>query len=309
MDIIALLPPGYSVTFFVLAGIAAFGYAFQDSLMAHFGRKIDPYLVGAIRNLSFIITLVPLLFLAAPDSIVATLMHYKLLLISGASGAVGFACMLMAQRYFPIGIVATFDQTIQIWLLIWSALFFREIVPVLSYGAIALIIFGVVLLAMQNTHMPHLDSRRIIGFGYMLAFPFLISVTVFCMVIVARDTDPFAAAYFWEVFIGFFAAAIFLLRKYVWRKSLSQNHHSHVSAKDIGWISLISSGTLLGSGIMPVLMVIGSPGVAASIMAPLGVVSATLLSSFILHEHLKIGHWLAMLVVLCGVVLLKLSLP
>ncbi len=231
-----------------------------------------------------------------------------MILLSGACGVIAFSSQLFAQRFFAVGVVATFSQMAQLWLLLWSVIFFDEFIPALAYLAIATVIGGVVFLMLQRTHLPHLDARANLGFVYVFLSPFFMSLMLLFMVMVARQTHPFATAYFWEVSIGFIALAVYLLRITVFQSKLDRRYRSTISLKEAGFVILITSTTLLGSGISPVLMTIGSPGVVQAIMQPLGVVIAVLLSRVIFQESLTHKQWGAIGIVLLGVVFLKLSL-
>ena len=294
--------------FFLLAALAGFGYSFQSTMLAHFGRRIDPFLVTVCRNLSFIITLSPLLLLAPAASIMQALSLWPFLLLAGLLGTLGFFCTLMAQRFFPVGIVTSAGQMLQIWLLLWAMLLFGESVSIASWAAIILIIAGVVFMMLQKNHMPHLDSRVLVGLVFALLYPLALSLSIMSMLYVAKHSHPLAAAYFWEVAIGLFALLIFLGRKHWCHTRFLPTHRIAVSWREALLIALITSTTLLGSGLGPMLMTAANPGVVEAVMMPMGVITSVLLAWAVFRERLLLAQWLAIGVVVGGVMLLKLTL-
>jgi len=275
-------------------------------MLARYARKIDPFLVTTCRNLSFIVTFLPLLFLAPTGSISSVLAHGDTLLLAALFGLIGFIFSLFAQRTFPVGIVFSFSQMTAIWLLVWSLIVFHDAVPWIVLIAVFVILLGIASLGLQKSHMPHLDGQKRIGLIYALIFPFFASLGYFFMAVLARETHPFVAGYFWEVMVGILSGLYFLIRKIFFASSLSKKHRSKITWQEVILIALYASATLIGTGLISVLMVIGSPGIVQSIVGPLSVIFSTLLAAFFYGERLKLGQWISIATVLAGVVLLKL---
>ncbi len=305
MDIAAILPQGYTWVFLLIAVIAGCGYAVQGTLVASYGRRFDPLLVTSCRNLSFIVTLSPLLLFAPVGSLQSLLPFVGYLLLAGLFGGLAVTLIFVSQRTFPVGIVSGFQQMTQIWLLLLSYFVFEERIGLPASYAIVLILCAVIFLAIRRSSMPHLKEVNLLALFYVFLFPFFLGTAFLLVAWVGRQSNLLAAGYAWEVSIGVFAFAIFWIRKLLIKNNASKKEQK-LTAKDVFWIGLYSSGTLLGTGGSMLLYGIASPGVGQTAISSIQMISMSLLAILLYKERLKLGQWLAIFVILAGLGILKI---
>ncbi len=306
LDIIAALPQGYTWAFFIIALLSSLGYAIQGTLLAQYARLFDPFLVTSCRNLAFIFTLSPLLLLAPPGSLQSLAPHFPLLLLAAFFGALGVTFIYASQRAFPVGVVSGFQQMLQVWMLIFGYLFLQERIGILPAVAISIIMGGVLFLALQKSSLPHLNQVKPFHLFLVFLFPLLQALGFFLIAIIGRETNLLAAGYAWEFLIGVFAFAIFLIRKFL-NKSPILSPKQKFRIKDAFWIAVIGTGTLFGTGGTMILYGLASPGVSQTVISALQIVIICLLAIWLYGEYLKKKQWLAMTVIVIGLILLKLA--
>lgn len=289
---------GESATlFFSLSLIAGIGYSLHNILLVSFARSMDGLSITVYRNLSFIVTLSPLLFLAGFDGTKDTLEYWPYLIGAGITGASGYLFLLESQKYLPVGIATVIASTMPLFLLLWGFLVFGETISPISFFFVLIVILGVSLVASAKSHpMPHLDQRTMLGFFYAFLFALFGSLSYFFMSFSASHADPFAAGYFWEISVGFSAILLVILRKIVFQKKFTV-----LSPKKSLEIALRSSPILFASGIIPLAMSLGPPGIAQSLSNASGIIVAVLLSIVFFHEHLRLIQYIAIGIIIAGV--------
>lgn len=306
LDLLALLPKGYTPVYFLIALIAGWGYAVQGLLVANYGRRFDPFLITACRGLSFAITLSPLLLLAAPGSFEKTIPFLGTLIFAGFLGAIAVALIFTAQRFFPVGVVASFQQMAQLWLLLFGFLFLGDAIGLSSLLAILVILVGLVALALHKSDALHLKSISPVCYGYVFLFPFLLGTGYFLLAKVSRQADPLVAAYIWEISIGVIGLLIFLMHKYFIQHENKKNTHKF-TFRDAFFIGIFASGTLLGTGGVVILYALGNAGIGQTAVASLQMLIMAVIGAAFFGERLKTGQWLAIAVIIAGLVGLKLA--
>jgi drug/metabolite transporter (DMT)-like permease len=297
-----MIPVEYQqLAFFSLALLAPLGYSLQQVLLSFYSRKMDGLILVTYRNLSFIITLSPLLFLSGKEGILLTLQQWPFLIGAGMCGAMGLSFIFESHKYLPLGIVSAFSQISSVLILLWVFLYTGEIPNIFVFCSVLCILIGGFFLTLQNNHFPHLNPKIGKGFFFVACSLLFGSGTFFLMSIAVQRAHPFASGYFWEICIGLFAFIVLFLREKKRGKPLQM-----LPIKDIGKIALFSFPTLLGSGALPLAMTLGNPGVAHSLTNAGGVIITIFLSICIHREKLKFGQVGAISIVLFGVVGMKM---
>lgn len=173
-----------------------------------------------------------------------------------------------------------------------SLAFYRNI-------SFVVILLGTVLLGMNHTHMPHLDSRFGIGISFIVIKSIPLAYLTYVLAYLSRNADPFVSGYFWEISIGI--ACLFLL---VLRSLIFGKHIQKIDVRTFFIIAACSFPTLIGTGFMSLASRDGPIGIINAIGSGLLVVSA-LLARFLYNEKLGKGQWASMLLILAGIVALK----
>lgn len=276
------------------------GYGVQTSLLAHLSRKIDALDITLYRNLSFIVTLAPLLFFVEPSEVMEVFQYWPQLLFMGLMAMMALWGIFVSFRYLPIGIsFAMRSGMVAIFVAIMGYLFFAEALSLWAVLLIILAIIATVFLAAQKNHMPHLNEKTLIGILSLLLTAIPAAVTVFMAGWLSRQVEPFVAGYFWEVTIGLIAFLGVLLRTLFTRKKFKW-----VGAKDFGKIALAAWPTLIGTGAFT-LAVSQGPIAIVSAIGLASVVVGTLMAHYLFHEKLNLRQWLGMLVILLVVAGMK----
>ena len=73
--------------FYFFAIISMLGYALQNTLLVRYARSMDGFSLSFYRNISFVITLLPLLILSPPEATISVLAEWRTLLLAGLGGA------------------------------------------------------------------------------------------------------------------------------------------------------------------------------------------------------------------------------
>lgn len=283
--------------FIGLSCLAAVLYALQNALLAKYSRQIGGLSTAVYRNLSFVITMAPILFFVDPQEIYYALSFWPLFLFMGATGAFALSCSLSAQRSLPISIVTSFGQASPLFLLLWSFLFLGEEISLFTGIFVFLVVLGTLFLAFQNHHLPHLDGKQNLALLLMLMAVFLGSIGFFAVAQGARMTDPLVTGYFWEVSVGIFALFFSFLRSVFFKIPLHR-----VSKKEWGQIAFMSSPTIIASVCLPFAMTLGNPGISSVILSSVIILMSILFGIFLYKEHLKKTQMLPIFLLLVGII-------
>lgn len=289
--------------FFVLSLLSGIGYAIHNALLAGFGRSTEGLSVLVCRNLSFWITLSPLLFLAGWEATKDVLHHWPSLLLAGLFGALCMWVLITSYRFLAVGISSAFLQISPLFLMLWMYLCCKESISAMSFFWVMVVLVGVSTLAAQKNHMPHLEKKVLQGLSLVFLAALFLSLSYFFMVRVAHVASPFATAYFWEFFVGVFA-----LLFYWGRKILGKKTKHPLTPKLFLRVSFASLPVLLGSGLIPLAMSMGPSGIALAISSSVNVMVASILAFFLHQENLRIFQWMSIAVIILGIIGVRLSM-
>lgn len=288
--------------FFFWAFTSMFAYALQDTLLVKHARKVDTLSLAIYRNISFVITLFPLLFLTSPEKIKEAYFFAPQILFSGLFGACAVWLGFLAYRFLPVGIVSSISKSILvIGLTLLSFIVFQETITTLTFFIICVVLAGTAYLGNQNNHMPHLDKKTYLGILFTIFSSFCAIATIFLMIKTSRELDPFVSGYFWEVSIGVFAFLIGIIR-YIFTKKKIQIVKISTFIK----IALAASPTLIGTGALAFAVTLGPVSITSTIGASSMIVTS-ILAHFLYKEKLSKHQWIGIIIVTCGIIVLKLT--
>lgn len=284
--------------FFLIAFIAAFGYALQMTLMADFYRRMDTLSAVAYRGLSLGLTMAPLLAWAPVEQYARLGSVWPVLLLLFILTACGDWAIADVVRFLPVGVgTAIANSLIAIVTAFLGFVFFHEALQAGQVVMMTLIILAVFVLGLTRstgTLPPEYNLRRgVIRAGLT---GLLLGGGFSAMGSLSRSFHPFLVGYVWELGTGLTAFFILFLRSKLNRPGLAR-----LQPKEFGKLALACSPTLIGTGLYALSMSMGPMGLATAIIAT-QMVFTTLLAWMLYHEKLTWLQW-AILLVICGLVM------
>ena len=296
-----LLDSRYHLSMFYLFAIGSMvAYAFQNTLLVHHARKIDGLSLAAYRNLSFIVTLLPLLFLSPAAHILTILSHWRLLIVSGVTGGISLGLLFSSYKFlstsFSSALVIS-TSTISTTCLGWWYL--GERIPVHTLLFIMVILSGVLGFGLQYKRITHLDRRLLLGILLAALNGPFVAYSKYLAAVLARATDPLAVGYFWEVSIGISSFFLLLLRQLLLKKKMQR-----ITPKTLAVIAACGSPTLLGTGLFTLAAANGPIAIVSAIGGG-ALVVATLLAWGWYGEKITLKQSLAISVIVLGILGLK----
>ena len=277
------------------------GYALQNTLLVRYARSMDGFSLSFYRNISFVITLLPLLILSPPEATISVLAEWRTLLLAGLGGALALILRFASYHYIPVGISHSFTKvatTVLLTALGWIV--FREHLQWQTLSLIGLLLFGIAWLGMQRNHMPHLNNQTLRGIGIAIFASLPLAYTIFLFVRLSKSIDPYASSYFWEVSIGISTFLLIVCRWLMTGKKIER-----ISVKKFLAISAASFPTLIGTAGLGLAVRQGPLGVASAIGSASLVVVA-LLAWWWYGEKLKGTQWYAIALIVVVMAGLKL---
>ncbi len=98
--------------FYVYALGSMLSYTVQQTLLIRYARKIDGLSLAFYRNISFVVTLLPLLINAKTSDFAVMAAHWQMLALSGVCGAVYLALIYGSYAYLPAGICSSVSKAV-----------------------------------------------------------------------------------------------------------------------------------------------------------------------------------------------------
>ncbi|MCF7830844.1 EamA family transporter [Candidatus Gracilibacteria bacterium] len=289
--------------FFFLVIISMLAYSFQGTLLVRHAREIDGLSLSIYRNLSLGISMIPLLFLANKADFLAIPQFLPLILGAGLSGAISLSLGFTAVRFLPVGISTAFGNGATVIVILFLGfIFFQESLSILQAVFVGIILGSGIVVGFQKNWMPHLDERTRLGIIIRITGSLFTGLTFFLMSKVARELNPYIAAYSWELLIGIFALVLALERS-----TFSKQKIKRISWSKFGKILLISSPTLLGSGGFAYAITIGPVGIASAVSVGGGMFVSMILADLWYNEKLNLKKWIIILIMAASIAGLKLA--
>ena len=247
--------------FYALSIGSMLGYTIQTLLLVHHARKIDGLSLAFYRNISFVITLLPLCTGSSRTDFAFALDHWYYFAIAGLAGGIYLALSYTSYRAIPVGIHTTITKassTITITALGWW--YFGERITLHAGFIIAIILFGSLLLGMQRSSFAHLNNRHLYGFSLCVLSAIPLALTTLAFAAMTRQDIPLLSGYLWEISIAC-ASAVLMVFRYLFLR---------IPLQKISWrmflrIALCSSPTLLGTGFFSIALSMGPVAIVNAI--------------------------------------------
>lgn len=284
--------------FFLLSIAAMLGYSIYGTLIAHHVRKHDGLSVGTVRNISLIITMLPLLLLAKKSSF-SLFPEYAMQMVgAGLTGSISIILTYWSLQFLPVGIktaLGRIGSVLLVFLISWF--WFQEIPTHTEVLWILPIVIGGTMLATQKIKLNHLDSRTSIGVFLTLLGVTFSSTSFVQMSDVARDLDPFIAGYAWETSIGLWLLTFGIIRWIICGKK----PFGKIKLPELGKIALVSAPTLIGTGCFSLAVTIGPVGIA-NVIGTGGIFVSILMGHYMYHEKMTHKQWIWISVCVAGLI-------
>ena len=287
--------------FFVLAIVSMLGYALQNVLLVKHARSMDGFSLSFYRNISFVITLLPLLLLSSEKMVIEVFQQWHLLLFAGFGGAIALILRFASYHFIPVSVSHSFTKiiaTVLLTVLGWTV--FQEYLQWQTLVLIGLLLLATVWLGIQRNHMPHLNNQSLIGISLAVLTALPMACTVFIHAKLSREIGPYVSSYFWEISI---AIATFIL--IIGRWLITGKRIERISVKEFCGIAAASSPTLIGTAGLALAVRHGPVGIVSAIHSTSLVVTA-LLAWWWYDEKLQNTQWYAIVLIVVGMVCLKL---
>ena len=286
--------------FYALAIASMLAYALQSTLLVRHARTIDGLSLAFYRNISFVITLLPLTFGSSHQDIAQAFTYMPKLLLAGLLGGIGLALLFTALRAIPAGVATAFSTAAKTMLMtFFSWIFLGEILTPAALWLIVVIVSGCIVLGVQRNPMKHLTNMMVIGLGLVFLSSISHASTMFIYAEISRKTNPLLIGYMWEVSIGLATFAMLLVRLVFFKK-----HIEKISWKNFGDIAICVSPTLIGTGCLGLAVQLGPIGIVSAIGAG-SLFITTVLSHWWYGEVLNRGQWIGLFLILIGVACMK----
>ncbi|TSC85962.1 MAG: Uncharacterized protein G01um10148_870 [Parcubacteria group bacterium Gr01-1014_8] len=272
-----------SGAFFFFIVIAVLSYGIQGSLQTTFARKYDAFVVTLYRNLSLIITMAPVLLLVPPSQIIAIREHLGTLMLASGLGAISLLLALSSSKYLPIGVSTALRQVIQVSVsLMLGIVLLNEWLTFHQFLLLLGIVFSAIALALSRADFPHLDPRMVWkGLGLTIVAGLIVAHSFYFFSVLSRAVNPLVAGYFWEVGVGVFALAYFLILS----ASGTYKAPAKIPFSDAAKILGIALLTILGTSCSALAFNLG-PYALASGLTTMTTFVAVIMGWIIYKEHL-----------------------
>lgn len=286
--------------FYLFAIGSMLGYSLQNALLGRHARNMDGLSLTFYRNASFVITLLPLLIGASSGEVMDVLSHWRLLLFGGVTGGIYLFAAFEAYRFLPVGIVSALTKALMtLCFVVAGWIWFGEHLSFLAILFMLLIVLGSILLGIVKNYHAHLSCHSVRSFVLVGIAAVFLTATNITPTVLSRMADPMISGYFWEMAVCLGAGVLVLLRWFLWRIPLMW-----IPPRQLFSIALCSSPTLIGTGCYLLATHIGPPSIVIAIGTS-SLVFTSLLCVWLYREHLKFAQWIAIGVVLAGVIGLK----
>lgn len=287
--------------FFALCIGSMLGYALQSALLLHHIRRLDGVSVAFYRAVSFLITMTPLLAFVPAGSIAGITRILPTLVIAGIAGSLHLSLFYAGQSRLGLGVANALQRGIATLTLTGAGtILLRESLHPASIIATCGIIVGIAGLSLSRARsgQHHYDPR---GIFFILGSCIPYTITMMLFLSMSRTIDPLLAGVSWEISIGGGALLLASIRRILGGKGIEP-----IDRRTFVRIAACSAPTVVGTGLLAMALQIGPLSIAASIGAASLAVMA-LLGMVMYHEHLSIRQWLAIFIVLGGVVILRIA--
>ncbi len=284
------------VTLGIIFGIIAmFGHGLSNAISKIPAKKLGPIKTTFFRG--FFVTIFLLIFLFfVIDKVAISFWHIALVIILSIIGYIPLISFYKGLTLNKVGIIAPIASSSVIITIILSLIFFKESLNSMQVSAILLIIIGIILLSVDLKHFKKSDIFKLkSGIPYALITFALWGVLFFMLKIPILVIGPVLTALILEGGITVWSGLHMKKRKQSFR--LKKNIILHIILMAITG----AIGTLCFN--------IGVMHADVSIVAPIASAAAlisALYGKVIYNEHLKSKQWLAIVLIITGIILISL---
>lgn len=276
------------------------GYTLQNVLLVRYARKIDGLSFAFYRNISFVITLLPLCIGATRSDVAIIFSHWHLLAASAFTGGCSLGLSYAAYRSISVGVATTLNKAASIiFTVILGWVLLGEVLSPAAVMVIILIAFATLALGLQKNPLPHLDNRHSRGILLSIAATIPLVLAFLSFTALSRIAPPLLSGYFWETSIAGACMVLILGRWMLFGQPLQK-----ISWKTFGMIALCASPTLIGTGLYALATRLGSVAIVSAIGSA-SLVFTALLAWALYGEPLHKKQWLSIGAVVFGIMLLR----
>jgi len=276
---------GVRTAFVLLAAAAGLLYGLQGSLLAKYARSHSGLTTAAMRNLSFVITMSPVLYFVPPAAWAALSDTTTLgwLALTCLCGATALTAMLNSQQHLPIGMSSAFGQTTPLAVVAWAALLVGQRIGSWQLAAMMALLLAVYFLATTRSVQSQRHNLKQ-GVPLVLLAAVVGGLGFFALGRAAQSLHPLLLGYLWEIGIGTLLAIVLLGR---WLLLPSHRAPRTLSWRQAGQIALFATPTVVASILLPTALTLGTAGVALAINGAAGIIITVLLGGLLYGEHLR----------------------
>lgn len=263
------------------------GYSVQGTLMAGIYRRMDTQEALAIRGLSLLISMSPLLLFAHPDSWLIKPVYIGEVALAALLTSLGGWAGMLAFRHLPVGLTTAFNTTFTTLVVIFTDVVCGVHLMPGQLLVITLILCCIISMGLLRSPsgMPHLThaGRGMIG---CMVFGLCLGSALAFLGHASREVDPMLTAYGWESMIGILSVIILVVRK----RRLHRTVFS-IKPRNVLQIFLFSAPTAIGSGCYMMALTMGPTSIVAAIVG-VTMVMNTLLARLLYKERISRGQWI-----------------
>ena len=295
--------------FFSLAALAGGLYALSNVLLARYVRSIGALDIAVYRNLSFVITMLPIPLLIAPllhhqpagEIWNISLQAWSWVITSSLCGSIAFPCMLMSQRCLPIGISSALSQISPVFVIVWAIILGGQWINITQLLTIILLLASIGWLTRTRAKATDItvDMRR--GMILLVIWGVFGGLGFFALGQASNLANPFVVGYLWEITIG-----IFMLLWLTIRHITNDQKIVCLSITTIAKIILCSAPVAIASSLLPFALSLGYPyGIATAVNSATGVILTSVLGWLWYHEHFSRQQLFAITFIILSMVALR----
>ena len=274
--------------------IAMLGYGLSNAISQVPSKLIGARKTAFYRNV-FISILLFAVLLAFPQDITLSLKYIIITLLISLMGYIPLISFYKALNAGKVGIIAPIASSSVIFTVLFSIIFFGEVLSIEQVISIVLIILGIILISLnfkdlKNSHLFKISS----GVPYALLTCFLWGLVFFLFKIPVNILGPILTSFIIEFGIMIYAGIHLLI---------SRTGFSLSNKKILGYIFLVAFFGAFGT----LFFNLGIKSQNVSIVAALtfaNPVVATVYGRLVYKEKLHIQQYFAILLIISGIILI-----
>lgn len=285
--------------------IAVASYATQSALYGKYSRKYSWLQAWAIRNISMIVTWLPLLFLVQDFDVSVLMDALPLILVTAFLWWVHVLIDFDGLTYLPIWVAKVIKiASKSFFVLILSLIVLWEIYTWPEWLGVLLVLAWWIWLWIQKIDIQHLEKQNISKWIYLVILAGLLSaLSWYFYKLYADRLDIFLASYLLEASIWVAFIVILFVQRLKNKPGASLRA---VSGNDIMMMSLIWLLPYVGTLSVTKAFEIWGFWIT-SLLMNLTIPASFVIARFLFKEKITLMQWLAIAIALAGLVVMKLG--